>query len=361
MLDPVFQPDQVTTEWLTAALRAAGASTGEVASMTAEHIGAGKVGDNVRFTMQWSPPGSGPTTIVGKFPSADPMSRAAGVTLGNYEREVRFYRDLLATVAVRAPRCHLVDMDDDTGDFVLLLADLAPAQVGDQVTGCTVDEAAAAVDELVALHAPRWDDPTLLNYGEWLGPRLVGGGQALADAYAMMLPGFLDRYGDMLSPGAAATAEQFTDVMGRWVEPTGDPVTLTHNDYRLDNLLFGTNPTDQSVYAAVVDWQTIGLGPGVADVSYFVGAGLLPDARRANERDLLARYVDVLSATGVDVSFDTAWHTYRRTCAAGMVMAVFASTVVGPGERSDAMFCAMAERHAIQVADLDVIDMLRGA
>jgi hypothetical protein len=361
MLDPVFQPDQVTTEWLTAALRAAGASTGEVASMTAEHIGAGKVGDNVRFTMQWSPPGSGPTTIVGKFPSADPMSRAAGVTLGNYEREVRFYRDLLATVAVRAPRCHLVDMDDDTGDFVLLLADLAPAQVGDQVTGCTVDEAAAAVDELVALHAPRWADPTLLNYGEWLGPRLVGGGQALADAYAMMLPGFLDRYGDMLSPGAAATAEQFTDVMGRWVEPTGDPVTLTHNDYRLDNLLFGTNPTDQSVYAAVVDWQTIGLGPGVADVSYFVGAGLLPDARRANERDLLARYVDVLSATGVDVSFNDAWYTYRRTCAAGMVMAVFASTVVGPGERSDAMFCAMAERHAIQVADLDVINMLRGA
>jgi hypothetical protein len=361
MLDPVFQPDEVTAGWLTAALRAAGEATGEVVSLTAEHIGAGKVGDNVRFTMQWSPPASGPATVVGKFPSADPMSRMAGVTLGNYEREVRFYRDLLDTVAVRAPRCHLVDMDDDTGDFVLLLADLAPAEVGDQVTGCTVDEAAAAVDELVALHAPRWNDPTLLGYGEWLGPRLVGGGEALADAYAMMLPGFLDRYGDMLSAEAASVAGQFTDVMGRWVEPTGDPVTLTHNDYRLDNLLFGTDPTDGSVYAAVVDWQTIGLGPGVADVAYLVGAGLLPDARRTCERDLVARYVEVLNASGVDLTVDAAWHTYRRTCAAGMVMAVFASTVVGPGERSDAMFCAMAERHAIQVADLDVIAMLRGA
>jgi hypothetical protein len=39
-------------------------------------------------------------------------------------------------------------------------------------------------------------------------------------------------------------------------------------------------------------------------------------------------------------------------------MAVFASMVVGPGERSDEMFLAMANRHAAQMADLGVPDLL---
>jgi len=354
----VFDPDAVDATWLTDVLGAAGEATGEVVTVDADRIGAGKVGDNVRFTLTWSPPHSGPSTVVGKFPSPDPMSRAAGVSLGNYEREVRFYSELVDTVAVRAPACHYAALDPDTGDFVLVLADLAPAAVGDQVTGCTTDEAAAAVGELVALHAPRWGDPTLATCGEWLGPRLVGGGEALAEAWRMMLPAFLDRFGDRLDPAAVTVAERFTDVVGEWVLPLDGPLTLTHNDYRLDNLLFDTDPTDGSTTCAVVDWQTVGLGPGVADVSYVVGAGLLPHARRATERDLLAGYVDGLAVVGVDLDADEAWWQYRRTAPAGLVMAVFASMVVGPGARSDEMFLAMAHRHATQMADLGVPGLL---
>lgn len=358
MTDAVFDPDDVGPAWLTDVLRSAGVASGEVVSVGAQRIGAGKVGDNVRFTLTWSPPGSGPPTVVGKFPSPDPMSRAAGVTLGNYEREVHFYAEIAATVSVRAPACHFVALDNATGDFVLVLADLAPATVGDQVTGCTTTEAAAAVDELVGLHAPRWADPTLTSYGEWLGPRLVGGGDTLADAWRMMLPGFLERFAGRLDATTVSVAERFVDVVDEWVRPLDAPLTLTHNDYRLDNLLFGVDPADGATTCAVVDWQTIGLGPGVADVSYVLGAGLLPDDRRRNERDLLARYVEGLAAAGIDLGGDDAWWQYRRTAPAGLVMAVFASTVVGPGERSDEMFLAMANRHATQMADLGVPDLL---
>lgn len=358
MTDAVFDPDDVSPAWLTDVLQAAGEATGTVASLEAERIGAGKVGDNVRFTLTWSPPHSGPATVVGKFPSPDPMSRAAGVSLGNYEREVRFYAELVDTVAVRAPHCHYTALDDITGDFVLVLADLAPAAVGDQVAGCSVDEAAAAVDELVALHAPRWGDPSLATVGEWLGPRLVGGGDALADAWRMMLPGFVERFEGRLDDTTLAVAERFVDVVDAWVQPLDGPVTITHNDYRLDNLLFGLDPTDNSTTCAVVDWQTVGVGPGVADVSYVLGAGLLPDERRRVERDLLARYLDGLAAAGVDLDAERAWWEYRRTAPAGLVMAVFASMVVGPGERSDEMFLAMANRHAAQMADLGVPDLL---
>jgi len=352
----VFDPDQVSAEWLGEVLVGAGEATGTLNGLAGVHIGAGKVGDNVRFTLDWSPAGSGPATVVGKFPSPDPMSRAAGAALGNYEREVRFYELLADTVAVRAPRCHLAHLDPATGDFVLILDDLAPAEVGDQITGCSVEEATAAVSELVALHAPRWGDPRLDDHRAWLGPRLVGGGQALADAWHMMLPGFLARYEGRIDPQAVAMATRFSESVGRWVDLSpGDP-TVTHNDYRLDNILFGVD--EDGTYAAVVDWQTVGTGPGIADVSYFIGAGLVPELRREVERDLVERYVTLLAATGIDTDPDDMWDAYRLTCPAGLVMAVFASTVVAPGERSDDMFLAMAERHALQMADLGVPAML---
>jgi hypothetical protein len=356
MIEPVFTPEEVDAGWLTGVLRQAGVADGVVVDVTGEAIGAGKVGQNVRFTMTWD--GSGPDAVVGKFPSSDPMSRSAGVALRNYEREVRFYEVLADTVAVRAPRCHLASYATDTGDFVLVLEDLAPAQVGDQLTGCTVDEAASAIDELVRLHAPRWGDDSLPGIGDWLGPALVGGGELIAGAYLAMLPGFLVRYGDALSPAAATVAEELGGVIDRWVAPIDAQMTVTHNDYRLDNLLFGRDD-DGATGTAVVDWQTVGLGPGVADVAYFIGAGLLADTRRATERDLLERYRSRLGAAGVVLTADEAWWQYRRTCPAGLVMAVFASSVVGAGERSDAMFVAMAERHAIQMLDVEALDTCR--
>jgi hypothetical protein len=355
MSKPVFHPDEVTPQWLGTVLHNAGAATGQLTGISAEHIGAGKVGDNVRFSLQWTPAGSGPTSVVGKFPSPDPMSRAAGVSLGNYEREVRFYSELVATVEVNAPRCHLAALHTDTGDFVLVMDDLDPAVVGDQITGCHPDDAAAAIVELVGLHAPRWDDHTLGAYGQWLGPRLVHGGEPIAAIYHGLVPGFIERYGDRLSTTAMKVAEAFDAVVDRWVEPDDSPLTLTHNDFRLDNLLFTDHRTSGGRRAAVVDWQTVGLGPGVADVSYLVGSGLLTDNRQAHERDLLADYTARMRARGVPLDDNTAWHDYRRTCAAGLVMSVFASSVVGPGERSDEMFLAMAERHAAQMEDLDVI------
>jgi hypothetical protein len=356
MVEPVFSPDEVDAAWITTVLRSTGAATGEVVSLEAEAIGEGKVGQNVRYSLSWD--GDGPASIVGKFPSSDPTSRAAGVALRNYEREVRFYQVLAGTVAVRAPGCHLAAFDPDNGDFVLLLDDLTPAQVGDQLAGCSLDEAASAVDELVMLHAPRWGDAALPAVGDWLGPALVGGGDMIAEAYGAMLPGFLDRYGDALSVEAAAVAGQFVDVVGQWTQPVATPLTVTHNDYRLDNLLFAREASGE-VSTAVVDWQTVGLGPGVADVAYFLGAGLLIDQRRDAERELLERYRQVLVASGVTLDANEAWDQYRRTCPAGLVMAVFASSVVGAGERSDAMFVAMAERHAIQMADVEAMDACR--
>lgn len=355
---PVLEADDVTAEWLGTSLVAAGlAPTGsQVVAFTAERIGAGKVGDNLRYQLTWAPPEAGPATVVGKFPSDDPASRMAGIALGNYDREVRFYRELAPTLAVRAPTCHRAELDEGSGRFSLLLEDLAPAEVGDQLTGCSLDEAAAAVAALVGLHAPRWADPTLARHEAWLMPKVVGGGELLAQLVGALVPGFVERYADALPAEVLVVVEQMGEALPRWMALPEGPLTVTHNDYRLDNLLF--RHAGSTTEVAVVDWQTVGLGPGIADVSYFLGAGLLPHDRRDHEEQLVRDYGDALAASGVDVAFDALWREYRRSAPAGLVMAILASSVVGADERSDAMFCAMAERHAVQLADLDSLSLL---
>ena len=127
----------------------------------AERVGTGQVGMSVRYRLSYAEraPAGAPASVVAKLPSPDDVSRATGVQLRNYEREVAFYRGVAATVDIRTPHCYHADWDADSGDFVLVLEDLAPAVQGDQIAGCSVVEARIVLDELAKLHAPRWADP----------------------------------------------------------------------------------------------------------------------------------------------------------------------------------------------------------
>ena len=59
-----------------------------------------------------------PASLVGKFPAANDESRQTGVMLGNYVREVNFYRHLAGKALVQTPRCWFTDCDDATADPV---------------------------------------------------------------------------------------------------------------------------------------------------------------------------------------------------------------------------------------------------
>jgi hypothetical protein len=97
----------------------------------------------------------------------------------------------------------------------------------------------------------------------------------------------------------------------------------------------------------------------MADVAYFIGAGLRPRDRREHEQDLVHTYLPDLTAAGVDqVDDDAAWTDYRRGTWAGLVMAVGASMVVERTDRGDQMFLAMASRHAAHAVDLDAAALL---
>src|SRR5947209_4870400 len=70
-----------------------------------------------------------------------------------------------------------------------------------------------------------------------------------------------------------------------------------HGDFRLDNLLFDADIAPEPL--AVVDWQAVRLGKGVADLAYFALSSLQPHHRRDWELQLVESYHAALVEHGV--------------------------------------------------------------
>jgi aminoglycoside phosphotransferase (APT) family kinase protein len=163
-----------------------------------------------------------------------------------------------------------------------------------------------------------------------------------------------------LSAEALALGELFGACMSGWRRSWTPPYCVTHGDYRLDNMLFGTEEGGYPL--ATVDWQTVGHGPGIMDAAYFIGNGLRVPDRRAHEMDLLKRYHDGIRARGVDAyEWSRCLLDYKRATLSGVLMTVIASQVVACDDRGVAMFAAMAERHFAHALDHRAGDTLTDA
>lgn len=327
----------------------------QLVAADAEATGTGQMSDSLRVHLATDPPGALPDTLVVKRSSSSEVSRAASRITRTYEVEAAFYRDLRDRLDVRAPECWHVSYDAERDDVFLVLEDLAPCRQGDQIAGCSPDEAALVVDELARLHGPLWGSSELGTLA-WLNrssAQLRLGTRARLEA---SWPGFVERYGDRLSDECRTFGAGFVADSGDYFTRDHEARTVVHGDFRLDNLLFlGSGGV------AVVDFQTAVLAEGPLDLAYFLGAGLTPEARRPHEPALVERYAAGLAE--YDVALDPAWLglSVRRYAWAGFVMAVCASMLVGRTERGDEMFVTMANRHCAHAADHDSLGAVRGA
>ena len=151
--------------------------------------------DSLRMRVTYDGPTDAPTALVAKLPAADETSRVTAATLRSYEKEVRFYEQLDATLAIPTPTVFHAALDD-AGPLALRARCSRTSRRRSRATSSSVARpavAAEAVRELVGLHAPRWGDPALADI-EWLrGDRETG-----IAMMSMLLPnlwtGFTERY-----------------------------------------------------------------------------------------------------------------------------------------------------------------------
>jgi hypothetical protein len=85
---------------------------------------------------------------------------------------------------------------------------------------------------------------------------------------------------------------------------------------------------------------------------------MVPEDRRAHERDLVESYRKAMNAQGASIGAEECWERYRLHAISGWHMAVFASMVVVQTDRGDDMFCTMANRHGRQILDLETESLL---
>lgn len=331
---PASQED-LTPEWLTAVLRAGGfLGEGRVVACEGEALGAGEgfVGQIVRLRLSFDRPSpEAPASVIAKLPIRLAKNRQAGEAIGAYEREINFYTELSDRVPIPKPACYYAAMDPnpfagrERGSirlferlprwlirilvpfgmwvaarsrrrYVLLLEDMAPRRLGNQVAGCSRGEAEAALRHIAKVHAAFWEHDDLERV-TWLLPA-NSLSRYVEVLYRRSHAAFATGFGAGLSPEFAAFVESLArdgeSIMRRLGDP---PATLLHGDFRLDNLFFEGEGRDARVTA--FDWQTACQGPAALDVAYFISGNLTPEVAQASERGLLEDYYETLVAEGV--------------------------------------------------------------
>ena len=165
-------PEDITSEWLTDALRSSGIiTTSSVTSVDAGDTAAGHgfTGQIARLSVTYDSHEDGaPDSIIAKFPSYDPAIRAAVTDSAmSYEREIRCYESLLGHVELSTPQRYHSAYDAKSGDCILLLQDLAPARFGDNVGNPSRKDIESAIRAIGRFHAGFWESPRLADF-DWL-------------------------------------------------------------------------------------------------------------------------------------------------------------------------------------------------
>ncbi len=306
--------EAITAVWLTEALRSTQtiqAST--ITQIRLEPIGdvEGFMGELTRVFLSYDrPEKNAPQTLIAKFPTNDLKLRAALAVNRLYEREVRFYQNVASQIKMRIPRCYFSTIDESGQNPLLLLEDMAPAQVGDQIAGCTAAEAQLALVDLAKLHAAFWNSPKLKKF-DWA--RVISSPDRMDQkAYqGYKWPRFFEKLRPLLSDVILDVTQEYGKLMPQIAQRMGArPQTMIHGDYRLDNLFF--NRSGEGVPFAAIDWQTMKLGSGTCDVAYFLSDNLKIELRQAEDQNLLHHYHRTLLEHGVpDYSFEQCLADYR--------------------------------------------------
>lgn len=329
-----FSLADINSQWLTQALQESGVLGQEsVVDFTCRNIGdVGFNGEVAILELQYSDPEcNAPNSMVLKIPTAL-KNRILGQTMGLYEKEIRFYRDLKPELGIRVPSHYYsaLDIADDPDvvlermyglnklpmwliagltklvswmigktprRYVLLIEDLSSYRMGDQMQGCSDDDARRVLCAMAKLHGQFWKSEELANMS-WIAP--------VSSTTKIIHMMFLQSIGKFRTANKHLLSDRQSRLFD-WVREHGmalteklgeESGTLLHGDVRLDNICFD----DVSGDALLFDWQTMQNGPAGMDLAYFLSAAVPIDAGEPAVNDLITYYHEQLALNGVEIT-----------------------------------------------------------
>lgn len=233
-----------------------------------------------------------------------------------YANEVAFYERLRPKLEIEAPASLAGHYDDGSRHFALLLEDLTArgAHFPNVLEPVSCDQVRSLLGVLACLHASFWNSDRFASDLGWVGSTLEGDvAHLLNDAAAPYIQHEIDnqRFKNELVGMIGWTGAELRagmKAMHRHQEALDQ--CLVHGDTHLGNCYFLPGGT-----GGLLDWQLMGRGHPMHDVSYIIATGLSIADRRLHERGLLDYYLDALAEAGAakPPSFEESWTEYRRS------------------------------------------------
>jgi thiamine kinase-like enzyme len=180
-----------------------------------------------------------------------------------------------------------------------------------------LDQIRSVLTQAAAVHGTYWDSPRLADEHTWLQPHTSGDLHTLF-SHPDIVPALIRSEARTEPFKAEILSSIGQDVDGLYgqvqtvqAHQATRPQTVVHGDLHVGNTHYLPDGT-----GGLIDWQLTSRGRFIHDIGYFLVTSMPAAMRRANERALLAFYLDQLAATGVEApTIDEAWDEYRESVA----------------------------------------------
>lgn len=233
-----------------------------------------------------------------------------------YANEVAFYTRLRPELEIEAPLSLGGHYDADSRHFGLLLEDLTArgAQFPNVLKTISAAQIRSLLDVLAKVHAPFWNSVRFAGDLQWVGGALDGDvAFLLNDAAAPYIQHEIDhqKFKNELVGMIGWSGEELRKGMkAMHLHQRSLDQCLVHGDTHLGNCYLLPDGK-----GGLLDWQLMGRGHPMHDVSYIIATGLSIADRRVHEQELLRYYLDQLGAAGAanPPGFDECWTEYRRS------------------------------------------------
>lgn len=348
--------DDISAEWLTAALQGGGAIDCRIAKAEFERIGEGRgnLSSIVSCRLHYDAPSGGepPVVIVKIEPEGERFRESVEFSHG-FEREIRFYREVAPLAPIRLPKFYYGAYDAHRA--VIILEDLSQLQSRSQIHGLDDADTLAAVQQIARMHARFWSNDMLERF-QWMPVH----DERMTLNFAQYWDRFVDAYGLRIGKDAIALGNRLRESLD-WLrnEIATRPRTVCHGDFRADNLFFGDAHASDDV--VIFDWQLCGRSLGAVDLARLVGGSEPPAERRTHHMNAFAAWHETLLSEGVDdYPRDAALADFRLGALVHLCTPVRVFSVMGdePGGRRGQFLDAIATRFYASALEIDAADRL---